>query len=97
MSSDGRGFGLDIDLNFLEISADSGCKACLILYDGFKVFESLMPDFQANYGDTEEFSLFLQQNDCGSLRVSLQDFGHVQIDTWEFYANRSEHIIDERF
>lgn len=96
LSHDGRGPGFDIDLNSLRISADSGCKACLMLYHGFKIFQNLTPDFQANYRKDQLDSLFLQRNDCGSLRVVLQDYGQVQIDIWEFYTQRSQHIFSER-
>jgi len=67
-----------------------------MLYDGIKVFESLAPDFQANYGENEPESLFLQQNECGSLSIDLECYGNVKVDALEFYTQKSEHIVVER-
>jgi hypothetical protein len=76
----------------LQESAHLGCGGCHTLWHVIYVFVGLAPDFESNYGfEYMPESIFPQQNDCGSLCITLQVYGFVRVDIIEIYTKIGKH------
>ena len=79
------GYGIEIEIDELQIAAASGCQPCTLLSNFLQVLRKLSPSFETSYLNREPNELFVQKSHAGSLLVALGRSG-TTVDHLELYS-----------